>query len=52
MDKEKLLEEHKFLRNLLEKTPSFLDPDGDPPLVWDKDLNFIGHKILKDEQLK
>ena len=39
-----------LLRELLESCPGKLDTseNAEPPLVWDKDGNFIGHKVLEE----
>jgi hypothetical protein len=42
--------EDSLLRELLESSSGKLDTSehAEPPLVWDKDLNFIGHKVLEE----
>ena len=47
---ERSKQEDSLLRELLESSSGKLDTSehAEPPLVWDKDLNFIGHKVLED----
>jgi len=42
--------EDSLLRELLESCPAKLDTseNAEPPLVWDKDLNFIGNRVLEE----
>jgi len=49
-DDERSKREDSLLRELLESCPGKLDisENAEPPLVWDKDLNFIGNKVLEE----
>lgn len=42
--------EDSLLRELLVSSSGNLDiwENAEPPLVWDKDLNFIGYKVLEE----
>jgi hypothetical protein len=45
--------EDSLIREIMKSSAAdFSKLDNDPPypLVWDKDLNFIGHKIIKELQ--